>query len=84
MIRKWLRRMIGWDEMEAHLNLADSRLTIVISRADRADGMLETQSKRIDLITYRRDIAHVPEPVLDWEAQQQAFLENQDNFKEVN
>jgi hypothetical protein len=81
MIRKWLRRMIGLDAMEARLNLADSRLTIFISRAD---GMLEAQRKRIDLIAYRRDIAHVPDPVLDWEAQQAAFLNNPENFKEEN
>lgn len=81
MIRKWLRRMIGLDAMEARLNLADSRLTIFISRAD---GMLEAQSKRIDIISHKRDIAPQRRDELDWEAQQIAFLGNPENFKEEN
>ena len=84
MIRKWLRSLIGWDEMEARLDLSDARLTVVVTRADGQDSALEAQRKRIDLIAYRRDIAHVPDPVLDWEAQQAAFLNNPENFKEVN
>jgi hypothetical protein len=84
MIRKWLRRMIGWNEMQARLDLSDVRLTVVVTRANEQDSAIEAQRKRIDVIAYRRDIAHVPDPVLDWEAQQQAFLSNPDNFKEVN
>lgn len=41
--------------------------------------------KVLDTQTYRRNIAPAkPSPILDWEAQQAAFLSNPDNFKEEN
>lgn len=88
MIRKWLRRMIGLDAMEACINLAEARLNLEDSRLtifiNRTDGMLEAQSKRIDIISHKRDIAPQRRDELDWEAQQIAFLGNPDNFKEVD
>lgn len=84
MIRKWLRSLIGWDEMGARLDLSDARLTVVVTRADGQDSALEAQRKRIDLIAYRRDIAPQRRDELDWEAQQAAFLNDPENFKEEN
>jgi hypothetical protein len=63
--------------MQARLDLSDSRLTVLVQRAD-------DQQKRIDVIAYKRSIAPLKIEELDWEAQQQAFLNNPENFKEVN
>jgi hypothetical protein len=77
VLRKWLRALIGWDEPDSRLDLFESRLTVLVNRAD-------DQDKRIDLIAYKRAIAPQRQADLDWEAQQQAFLNNPENYKEVN
>ena len=76
-LRDRLRKLIGWDEMQASVDLSDSRLTILMQQVD-------DQKKRIDLIAYKRAIAPLKYEELDWEAQQVAFLSNPENFKEVN
>ena len=77
MIRRWIRALIGWDEIESHLKAQDSRLAVLVDRSDDHD-------RRIRMIVYKRAIAPAKQADLDWEAQQQAFLNNPDNFKEVN
>jgi hypothetical protein len=76
-LRDRIRKLIGWDEMQKRLDLSDSRLAVLVDRAD-------AQDKRIALISYKRSIEPVKQVDLDWEAQQQAFLNNPENFKEVN
>lgn len=80
VIKKWLRALIGWDEtqeLRSRLDLVDSRLAVIVQRAD-------DQQRRIDLIMHRRETAPQRTIDLDWEAQQVAFLNNPENFKEVN
>ena len=68
-LRDRIRKLIGWDEMQKRLDLSDSRLAVLVDRAD-------AQDKRIALISYKRSIEPVKQVDLDWEAQQQAFLNN--------
>jgi hypothetical protein len=76
-LRDRIRKLIGWDEMQKRLDLSDSRLAVLVDRAD-------AQDKRIALISYKRSIEPVKQVDFDWEAQQQAFLNNPENFKEEN
>lgn len=76
-LRDRIRKLIGWDEMQKRLDLSDSRLAVLVDRAD-------AQDKRIALISYKRSIEPVKQVDLDWEAQQQAFLNDPANFKEEN
>jgi len=84
MFRRWLRKMIGWDELEARMDLKDSVLAVLVERSSTHDVDIADQKRRIDLIAYRRDLAPKRTPELDWEAQQAEFYSNPDNFKEVN
>lgn len=76
-LRLWIRRVLELDVLAGTIQEEKVRLGIVISR-------LDDQSKRIDLIAYKRDTAPVRQPDLDWEAQQIAFLNNPANYDEVN
>jgi len=77
MIRRWLRALLGWDEIESHLGAQGSRLAVLVDRVD-------DHERRIQVVAYKRASAPAKQSDLDWEAQQQAFLNNPDNFKEVN
>jgi hypothetical protein len=77
MLRKLLRSLIGWNEMESRLDIQEAGLRVVVTRS-------EEQGRRIDLIAYKRSAAPQRDPDLDWEAQQVAFLNDPENFKEVN
>ena len=100
MLRKWLRALIGWDELSQAVSdndaqLADDAAHRAAGGADR-DGFarLEGLVARFDRIEahetrinrmYRRTEQSTPTTrVRDWDEQQIEFLSNPDNFKEVN
>lgn len=77
MIREWLRRLIGWDEVDSRFMDEECRVAVLIERVDENE-------RRIQLVAYKHAIAPTRQSNLDWEAQQQEFLNNPENFKEMN
>ena len=52
-----------------------------LKQADRHREIMNA----LEALNYKRNIAAgKPQPILDWEAQQTAFLNNPENFKEEN
>ena len=91
MIRRWLRALIGWDEVEEHDSAQDDTLAVLASEAleqknliKSAFDRIEGHESRISRLQRQRDTAPPRISELDWEAQQTAFLCNPENFKEQN
>ena len=84
MIRRWLRALIGWEEFEENRKASHLRFSELQRRIDTLNDRLEAHETRLCKLQRRADTAPAKLVDLDWEAQQQAFLSNPDNFKEQN
>ena len=84
MIRRWLRALIGWEEMVKSVADNDERLDAETRRVLGLFDRIESHETRLCKLQRRADTAPAKMVDLDWEAQQQAFLSNPENFKEQN
>jgi hypothetical protein len=78
MIRKWLRALIGWDDVGAALLAQRSHFT-------NLENLIEAQGNEIKALKLVR--AHREQnraQVMDWEQQMADFAANPENFKESN
>ena len=84
MIRRWLRTLIGWEEMVKAVADNNERLDAETRRVLDLFDRIEAHETRLLKLQRRADTAPAKLVDLDWEAQQQAFLSNPENFKEQN
>jgi hypothetical protein len=75
MIRKWLRALIGWEDVGAALLAQRDHLVAM-------ENLLKIQDQEIAALKY----PHIRKPqrnqIIDWEQQVADYAANPDNFKE--
>lgn len=74
LIRKWLRALIGWDELSRRLASLEERIAMMGEVQDIMEKKLGRMNKR--------DRAGDPLVVTDWETAQAAFLSDPKNFEQ--
>lgn len=77
LIRKWLRALIGWDE----LSQRDERLSSLEERIAMMGEVQDIIEKKLGRMN-KRDRAGDPLVVTDWETAQAAFLSDPKNFEQ--
>ena len=77
MIRAWLRRLIGWEDV-------GKALTAQADYCKSLEALIQAQGKEIQALKHlreRRD-AKAHNQVMDWEQQMAEYAANPENFKE--
>ncbi len=78
MIRKWLRALIGWEDVGAALTAQRIYLTSL-------EALVQAQGKEIEALKYQRTQRETKSQrlsVADWERVQAEYAANPENFKE--
>jgi hypothetical protein len=78
MIRKWLRALIGWEDVGKALKAQAGYLKSL-------EDLIQAQDKEIQAIKYQRDTREQKKQrsqILDWEQQVADYAANPENFKE--
>lgn len=77
MIRKWLRALIGWEDI-------GKALTAQADYCKSLEALIRAQGKEIQQLKYMRDQRENRKhsQVMDWEQQMAEYAANPENFKE--
>lgn len=81
MLRKWLRRLMGWDTFELFARVQREHYRALEKRVDAAEEQITTQAAELARLTAKRDRVGQARPVVDWETAQAAFLGDPKNFE---
>ena len=78
MIRKWLRALIGWQDVGA-------ALLAMREHCVRLEELILAQGREIEALRYQRETREQKKQnsqIMDWEQQVAEYAANPDNFKE--